>query len=88
MPPTAKDVYIEQFLKLEMGTPLYRPGAVQVGDVGFIDPLDGFFQKLYNIETPPPRVATLTVLLPLSWKKKVTMSSAKHTMYATCHVSY
>ncbi|KAN0120919.1 hypothetical protein V8E52_004188, partial [Russula decolorans] len=53
MAPNDKDLYIKQFLKLKKGTPLYQPCAVQVGDVGFIDPLDGFFQKLYNIDTPP-----------------------------------
>jgi hypothetical protein len=53
MAPTDKNLYIEQFSKLEKGTPLYQPCAVQVGDVGFVDPLDGFFQKLYNIDNPP-----------------------------------
>ena len=53
MAPTDKDVYIEQFSKLKRGGPLYRPGEVQVGDVGFIDEKDGFFQKLYNIADPP-----------------------------------
>jgi hypothetical protein len=53
MPPTDKDLYIKQFLKLKKGRPLYQPCAVQVGDVGFIDPQDGFFQKLYNIAKPP-----------------------------------
>ena len=53
MPPTEKDVYIKRVLKLRKGTPLYQPCAVQVGDVGFIDPLDGSFQALYNIAHPP-----------------------------------
>jgi hypothetical protein len=53
MAPTDKDVYIKRFSELERGAPLYRPCEVQVGDVGFIDPHDGFFQKLYNIANPP-----------------------------------
>jgi hypothetical protein len=53
MAPSDRNLYIKQFSKLEKGTPLYQPCAVHVGDVGFVDPLDGFFQKLYNIETPP-----------------------------------
>ena len=53
MPPTAKDLYIERFSKLKYGRPLFRPSPVQVGDVGFIDPEDDFFQKLYNITNPP-----------------------------------
>ncbi|KAN0120920.1 hypothetical protein V8E52_004189 [Russula decolorans] len=53
MPPTAEDIYTEQVLKLKKGTPLYLPCAVEVGDVGFIDPLGGFFQKLYNVAKPP-----------------------------------
>ena len=48
-----KDVYIKRFSELEKGAPLYQPSEVQVGDVGFIDPQDGFFQKLYNIANPP-----------------------------------
>jgi hypothetical protein len=50
---TDKDVYIERFSELKRGAPLYQPCQVQVGDVGFIDPQDGFFQKLYNIANPP-----------------------------------
>ena len=53
MPSNAKDLYTQQLLKLDKGTPLYQPCAVEVGDVGFVDPLDGDFQKLYNIANPP-----------------------------------
>jgi hypothetical protein len=53
MAPTDKDVYIKRFSELERGAPLYRPCPVQVGDVGYIDPHDGFFQWLYNIANPP-----------------------------------
>jgi hypothetical protein len=53
MAPTDKDLYIKRFSELKKGGPLYRPGSVQVGDVGYIDRQDGFFQKLYNISKPP-----------------------------------
>jgi hypothetical protein len=53
MAPTDMDVYIKRFSELKRGGPLYQPCEVQVGDVGFIDPHDGFFQKLYNIADPP-----------------------------------
>ena len=53
MAPTDKDLYIERFSELKRGGPLYQPCEVQVGDVGFIDTQDGFFQKLYNIAKPP-----------------------------------
>jgi hypothetical protein len=53
MAPTDKDVYIKRFSALKRGGPLYQPCEVQVGDVGFIDRDDGFFQKLYNIANPP-----------------------------------
>jgi hypothetical protein len=53
MAPTDKDVYIKRFSELERGAPLYQPCEVQVGDIGFIDRHDGFFQKLYNIANPP-----------------------------------
>ena len=53
MAPIDKDVYIKRFSELKKGGPLYEPCEVQVGDVGFIDPQDGFFQKLYNIAKPP-----------------------------------
>ena len=53
MAPTDKDVYIKRFSELERGAPLYQPCEVHVGDVGFIDAQDGFFQKLYNIASPP-----------------------------------
>jgi hypothetical protein len=46
-------VYINMFSRLDKGAPLYQPCEVQVGDVGFIDAQDGFFQKLYNIAKPP-----------------------------------
>jgi hypothetical protein len=49
---TPKDIYIKQLLGLGRGVPLYEPGKVHVGDVGFIDPRDGFFEKLYNIAEP------------------------------------
>jgi hypothetical protein len=57
MAPTAKDVYIKRFSELKIGGPLYEPCEVQVGDIGYIDPRDGFFQKLYNIANPPTRSA-------------------------------
>jgi hypothetical protein len=53
MARTDKDLYIKRFSELERGVPLYHPCLVQVGDVGFIDTHDGFFQKLYNIANPP-----------------------------------
>ena len=53
MTPTDKDVYIKRVSELKKGGPLYQPCEVQVGDVGFIDAQDGFFQKLYNIANPP-----------------------------------
>jgi len=53
MAPTDKNLYIKRFSELKRGGPLYQPCQVQVGDVGFIDSQDGFFQKLYNIAHPP-----------------------------------
>jgi len=55
MSPTAKDIYDKRFSELKYGAPLYRPCEVQLGDVGFIDIQDGFFQKLYNISNPPSK---------------------------------
>jgi len=78
MIPTDKDIYIEEFSKLNRGAPLFDPGhgeEVQVGDVGYIDAHDGFFQKLYNIAHPPtnggrdcpPPIQFKTISHPLQW---------------------
>jgi hypothetical protein len=87
MPPTDKDLYIKQFLKLKKGRPLYQPCAVQVGDVGFIDPQDGFFQKLYNIAKPPTSdepgcpspIRLETTRHPEQW-------DAMHVCYLSCSI--
>jgi hypothetical protein len=42
-----------QFSSLRYGAPVYSPCDVQLGDVGFIDTQDGFFQKLNNVADPP-----------------------------------
>ena len=87
MAPTAKDLYIEQLSKLKMGTPLYRPGVVQVGDVGFIDPLDGFFQTLYNIETPPSGEPGCPLpIIDLRKKSHPEQSKVHHVCYLSCFI--
>jgi hypothetical protein len=53
MSHTDRSLYVKQFSSLGYGAPIYRPGDVQLGDVGFIDTQDGFFQKLYNVADPP-----------------------------------
>jgi hypothetical protein len=89
MAPTDKDVYIKQFSKLKKGGPLYEPCEVQVGDVGYIDVHDGFFQKLYNIANPPTNDKPGC---PLAIKFKTTTRTeqwdAIHVCYCTCRVSY
>jgi hypothetical protein len=87
-PPTAKDLYIKRFSTLKMGGPLYRPCEVQVGDVGFIDPYDGFFQKLYNIASPPMNGNTGR---PLPIEFKTTTSDTEqwdaiHVCYLLCFI--
>ena len=57
MSPTDKSLYLKQFSALKYGAPLYRPCDVQLGDVGFIDTQDGFFQRLYNVADPPRNMA-------------------------------
>jgi hypothetical protein len=84
MAPNDKDLYIKQFLKLKKGTPLYQPCAVQVGDVGFIDPLDGFFQKLYNIDTPPRGEAGGPPPIQLN----TTSHREQCNAYHVCYLSY
>jgi hypothetical protein len=87
MPPTAEDIYTEQVLKLKKGTPLYLPCAVEVGDVGFIDPLGGFFQKLYNVAKPPmdnepgcpSRIFLESTCHPEQW-------DAFHVCYLSCFI--
>jgi hypothetical protein len=91
MAPTDKDLYIKRFSKLEKGGPLYQPCPVQVGDVGFIDPHDGFFLQLYNIADPPsptnsklgcpPRIDFETTSFTVHW-------DAIHVCYLGCRVSY
>jgi hypothetical protein len=46
-------LYVKQFSSLRYGAPIYCPCDVQLGNVGFIDTQDGFFQKLYNVADPP-----------------------------------
>src|ERR1700754_4726119 len=53
MARTDRSLYVKQFSALGYGAPIYRPCDVQLGDVGFIDTQDGFFQKLYNVADPP-----------------------------------
>ena len=43
---------MKQLSKLGNGIPLYRPDTVQIGDIGFIDPKSGIFQRVYNIANP------------------------------------
>ena len=87
MVPTDKDVYIKRFSKLKKGAPLYDPSEVQVGDVGFIDPLDGHFQILYNIANPPtdnkPGCPT-----PFEVKKYIRSEEwdAIHVCYLSCFI--
>ena len=71
MTPIGKDLYIKRFSELKIGGPLYQPCEVQVGDVGYIDIHDGFFQKLYNI-AKPLRMTSMGVLIPLSLKQPLT----------------
>src|ERR1700722_3255574 len=56
MSRTDKSLYVKHFSSLKYGAPIYRPCDVQLGDVGFIDTQDGFFQKLYNVSNPPQNV--------------------------------
>jgi hypothetical protein len=88
MAPTDKDVYIKRFSALKKGAPLYHPCEVQVGDVGFIDEQDGFFQKLYNIADPPrnlnpgcpPPINLETTSLTEQW-------DAIHVCYLSCFIT-
>jgi hypothetical protein len=88
-PRTDKDVYIKRFSALKKGGPLYEPCEVQIGDVGYIDVQDGFFQKLYNIANPPedkpgcppPIKFETTARPPETW-------GPFHVCYCTCRVSY
>ena len=52
MSRTDKNLYVQQFSSLGYGAPIFDPCDVQLGDVGFIDAQDGFFQKLYNVADP------------------------------------
>jgi hypothetical protein len=52
-PMAPKDIYMKQFSRLGRGVALYEPTTVHVGDVGFINPQNGSFCKLYNIDDPP-----------------------------------
>ena len=84
MAPTDKHLYIKQFSKLERGTPLYRPCPVQVGDVGFIDPEDNFFQKLYNIANPP----TNEIGCPPPTQLEKASHREQCEAYHVCYLSY
>jgi hypothetical protein len=55
MSHTSKSLYVKRFSSLGFGVPIYHPCDVQLGDVGFIDPQDGIFQKLYNVADPPTK---------------------------------
>ena len=77
---------MEQFSKLGKGTPLYRPGAVQIGDIGFIDPQDGFFQKLYNIATPPTDETGCPPPTQLETATFMEVCEAYHVRYLLCFI--
>ncbi len=87
MAPTDKDLYIKRFSELKKGAPLYQPSEVQVGDVGYIDAHDGFFQKLYNIANPPrngkadcpPPIKCKTIRHIQEW-------DAIHVCYLSCFI--
>ena len=56
MSPTGnhKDIYVKAFSALRMGLPIFEPSIdVQLGDIGFMDEIDGLFHKLYNVAEPP-----------------------------------
>ena len=54
MPPNHKDIYVKAFSTLRMGLPIFEPSIdVQLGDIGFMDEIDGLFHKLYNVTEPP-----------------------------------
>jgi hypothetical protein len=57
MSHTDKSLYFKLFSSLKLGAPIFHPCPVQLGDVGFIDAQDGYFQKLYNVADPPKNVA-------------------------------
>jgi hypothetical protein len=85
MAHTDKDLYIKRFSELKKGGPLYQPCEVQVGDVGFIDPQDGFFQKLYNIASPP-RNGNPGCPPPIKFKtsSRTEQWDAIHVCYLSC----
>jgi hypothetical protein len=87
MAPTDKDVYIKRFSALKRGGPLYQPSEVQVGDVGFIDPHDGFFQKLYNIANPPAN-RNFGCPPPIKFKtsSRTEQWDAIHVCYLSCFI--
>jgi hypothetical protein len=63
-----KKLYVKQFSSLGYGAPIYEPCDVQLGDVGFINAQDGYFQKLYNVadsDLPKYGVAGCPVSLKL-----------------------
>ena len=56
MSPNHKDIYVKAFSgsTLQMGLPIFEPSInVQLGDIGFMDEIDGLFHKLYNVAEPP-----------------------------------
>ena len=54
MSPNHKDIYVKAFSTLRMGLPIFEPSIdVQLGDIGFMDEIDGLFHKLYNVAEPP-----------------------------------
>ena len=86
MAPTDKDLYIKQFSKLKKGTPLYQPCKARVGDVGFVDPLDGFFQTLYNIDTPPSGEPGCPRPVQLNTTSHREQCNAYHVRYLSCFI--
>jgi hypothetical protein len=84
---TDKDIYFREFSKLERGAPLFEPGEVQVGDVGYIDAKDGFFEKLYNIANPPTTYLNGERVGPPEVKFETVSHSEKWGIIYVCYLS-